>query len=47
MVSQIAKWPNNLVIVRHAESQRNIWKEIATAKGDLLYGVRSEIWTCR
>jgi broad specificity phosphatase PhoE len=38
MVSQIAKWPNNLVIVRHAESQRNIWKEIATAKGDLLYG---------
>jgi broad specificity phosphatase PhoE len=38
MVSQTAKWPVNLVIVRHAESQRNIWKEIATAKGDLLYG---------
>jgi broad specificity phosphatase PhoE len=24
--------------VRHAESQRNIWKEIATSKGELVYG---------
>jgi broad specificity phosphatase PhoE len=24
--------------VRHAESERNIWKEIATAKGELVYG---------
>ena len=34
----ISKWPSRLVIVRHAESQRNIWKEIATAKGELVYG---------
>lgn len=32
------KWPSNLVLVRHAESQRNIWKEIATAAGELVYG---------
>jgi len=24
--------------VRHAESERNIWKEIVTAKGELIYG---------
>src|SRR6202047_2707210 len=34
----ISKWPSHLVIVRHAESERNIWKEIATAKGELVYG---------
>jgi broad specificity phosphatase PhoE len=27
-----------LVIVRHAESERNLWKEIATAKGEFVYG---------
>ena len=27
-----------MVIVRHAESERNIWKEIATAKRKLVYG---------
>jgi len=32
------KWPSHLVIVRHAQSERNVWKEIATAKGDFLYG---------
>jgi broad specificity phosphatase PhoE len=26
-----------LVIVRHAQSERNVWKEIATARGDFLY----------
>jgi hypothetical protein len=31
------KWPCNLVIVRHAESERNIWKEIATARGEFVY----------
>ena len=31
------KWPSNLVIVRHAQSQRNLWKEIATNKGDFVY----------
>lgn len=34
----VSKWPAHLVIVRHAESQRNIWKEIATSKGELVYG---------
>jgi len=34
----ISKWPSHLVIMRHAESERNIWKEIATAKGELVYG---------
>jgi broad specificity phosphatase PhoE len=34
----VQKWPADLVIVRHAESQRNIWREIATAKGELVYG---------
>ena len=38
MVSGSPKWPEHLVIVRHAESERNIWKEIATAKGEFLYG---------
>lgn len=33
-----SKWPTNLVIVRHAESERNIWKEIATARGEFVYG---------
>jgi broad specificity phosphatase PhoE len=33
----VSKWPDHLVIVRHAESERNVWKEIATAKGDLIY----------
>ena len=33
-----SKWPTHLVVVRHAESERNIWKEIATAKGELVYG---------
>lgn len=32
------KWPDNLVIVRHAESERNLHKEIATAAGELVYG---------
>jgi probable phosphoglycerate mutase len=34
----ISKWPSHLLIVRHAESQRNIWKEIATARKELVYG---------
>lgn len=34
----VQKWPNNLVIMRHAESERNIGKEIETAKGNLVYG---------
>ena len=38
MVSGSPKWPEHLVIVRHAESERNIWKEIATAKGEFVYG---------
>jgi broad specificity phosphatase PhoE len=38
MNNSAQKWPDTLVIVRHAESQRNIWKEIATAKGELVYG---------
>jgi broad specificity phosphatase PhoE len=38
MVSESPKWPDHLVIVRHAESERNIWKEIATDKGEFLYG---------
>jgi len=33
-----SKWPARLVIVRHAQSERNVWKEIATSKGDLVYG---------
>src|SRR5579864_5036693 len=33
-----SKWPAHLVIVRHAQSERNVWKEIATEKGDLVYG---------
>jgi len=32
------KWPSHLVIVRHAQSERNVWKEIATARGDFVYG---------
>ncbi len=32
------KWPTHLVIVRHAQSERNLWKDIATAKGDFIYG---------
>jgi broad specificity phosphatase PhoE len=38
MTNMSQKWPSNLVIVRHAESDRNVWKEIATAKGELVYG---------
>ncbi len=38
IAAPIFKWPANLLIVRHAESQRNIWKEIATARGELVYG---------
>jgi broad specificity phosphatase PhoE len=38
MISVKQKWPANLVIVRHAESERNLWKDIAKAKGDLVYG---------
>jgi broad specificity phosphatase PhoE len=38
MVSGSPKWPDRLVIVRHAESERNIWKEMATDKGDFVYG---------
>lgn len=38
MVLGSPKWPEHLVLVRHAESERNIWKEIATAKGELVYG---------
>lgn len=34
----LPKWPKHLVIVRHAESERNVWKDIATAKGDFIYG---------
>jgi len=33
----LSKWPAHLVIVRHAQSERNVWKEIATAKGDFIY----------
>lgn len=33
-----SKWPAHLVIVRHAQSERNVWKESATAKGDFVYG---------
>ena len=32
------KWPSHLVIVRHGESERNLHKEIATSKGELVYG---------
>jgi RecA-family ATPase len=28
MVDTISKWPSHLVIMRHAESERNIWKEL-------------------
>jgi broad specificity phosphatase PhoE len=38
MLSGSPKWPDHLVIVRHAESERNIEKEIANAKGDFVYG---------
>jgi broad specificity phosphatase PhoE len=38
MASGNPKWPEHLVIVRHAESERNIWKDIAYAKGELVYG---------
>jgi broad specificity phosphatase PhoE len=38
IASAISKWPSHLVIVRHAESQRNIWKAIAADKGELVYG---------
>jgi broad specificity phosphatase PhoE len=38
MVSGSTKWPAHLVVVRHAESARNIEKEIANAKGDYVYG---------
>jgi 2,3-bisphosphoglycerate-dependent phosphoglycerate mutase len=38
MASGSPKWPDHLVIVRHAESERNIWREIAMAKGELVYG---------
>ena len=34
----ISKWPEHLVIVRHAQSERNVWKDIAAAKGDFVYG---------
>lgn len=36
--SQVLKWPAHLVIVRHAQSEQNVWKEIATKKGALAYG---------
>src|SRR5215475_8031956 len=36
--ASLPKWPDHLVIVRHAQSERNLWKEIATAKGDFIYG---------
>lgn len=32
------KWMNHLVIVRHGESQRNVGKDAATARGELEYG---------
>ena len=38
MTNRVQKWPSHLVIVRHAESQRNVGKENATAAGALAYG---------
>ncbi len=38
MNSSAQKWPDHLVIVRHAESNRNRDKEIASARGELFYG---------
>lgn len=32
------KWMTHLVIVRHGESQRNVGKDAATARGELEYG---------
>lgn len=32
------KWMDHLVIVRHGESQRNVGKDAATARGELEYG---------
>jgi broad specificity phosphatase PhoE len=32
------KWPAHLVLVRHAQSERNVWKEVATSRGDFVYG---------
>jgi hypothetical protein len=34
----LSKWPEHLVIVRHAQSERNVRKDIATANGDFIYG---------
>jgi len=38
METTTMKWPANLVIVRHAQSQRNVDKEEAEARGVLVYG---------
>jgi probable phosphoglycerate mutase len=34
------KWPLHLVFVRHAESERNVAKQLADRSGDLEYGGR-------
>jgi broad specificity phosphatase PhoE len=38
MPTETQKWPSHLVLVRHGESERTLWKEIAAAKGELVYG---------